>query len=281
MYEGQNRNRGASYSFFVRSKEKTDTSSKTKTDSATVRIYNLKNELIRTLKVKADSGFNRAYWGFEMKGIRQPGAPRARGGGGGAEPGGMPVYPGTYKLVMNIAKDSDSTFVVVNNDPAAPLSKEIYDAKMVMIKRLEKSTIRLTAITDRFTDADDIIAKIDAELKNVEGKEADSLRKAGKTMTDSMKTIRNFIFGKPQEKQGYGSPYQLTVNGKLGEARNEVMGKTKIPDAQELRLAEEAESLVNEAVQKANAFFSGPWVQYQQLAESTPRKIFKEFKVIE
>ena len=279
MYEGQNRNRGAAYSFFVKAKERTDTTNKTKTDSATVKIFNQNNELIRTMKIKADTGFNRAYWGFEMKGVRQPGSPKPKANS--PEPGGLPVYPGTYKLVINLGKDSDSTMITINPDPNVPNNKEIYDAKMVMIKRIEKSTARLTAITDRFTDAEETIAKVEAELKNVEGKDADSLRKAGKAMTDSMKNIRNFILGKPQEKQGYGSPFQVTVNGSIGDARNEVLAKTKIPDMQEIHLTEEAEGLVNEAVQKTNAFFNGPWVQYQKQAESTPRNLFKEYKELE
>ena len=180
-----------------------------------------------------------------------------------------------------MGKDSDSTMITVNADPNVPNNKEIYDAKMLMVKRIEKSTARLTAITDRLTDAEETIAKVEAELKNVEGKDADSLHKTGKAMTDSIKNIRHFIFGKPQEKQGYGSPFQVTVNGSLGDARNEVLGKTKIPDTQEIHLTEEAEDLVNEAVQKTNAFFNGPWVQYQKQAESTPRKLFKEYKDLE
>ncbi|MFI5132741.1 MAG: hypothetical protein ACHQEB_00315, partial [Chitinophagales bacterium] len=37
-------------------------------DSALVRIYNDKNELIRTLRWGVDSGFNRQYWGMEERG---------------------------------------------------------------------------------------------------------------------------------------------------------------------------------------------------------------------
>ena len=278
LYEGQNRSRGAAYSFFVKTKEKAD-SSKGKMDSATVKIYSSGNELIRTMKIKVDTGFNRNYWGFEMKGTRQPGSPKPKPGS--PEPAGLSVYPGLYKLVMNIGVATDSTMIVVNADPNVPNDKEIYNAKMVMLKRIEKSTARLVEITDRLTDAEETISKIESQLKNIEGKDTDSLRKAGKIMTDSIKNIRNFIFGKPQEKQGYGSPYQLTVNKILGDARGEVFGKTKIPDAQEMRITEELEGLVNEVVQKTNTFFKGPWQQYKKQADNTPVKLFNEYKEIE
>ena len=278
LYEGQNRSRGAAYSFFVKTKEKAD-SSKGKMDSATVKIYSSGNELIRTMKIKVDTGFNRNYWGFEMKGTRQPGSPKPKPGS--PEPAGLSVYPGLYKLVMNIGVATDSTMIVVNADPNVPNDKEIYNAKMVMLKRIEKSTARLVEITDRLTDAEETISKIESQLKNIEGKDTDSLRKAGKIMTDSIKNIRNFIFGKPQEKQGYGSPYQLTVNKILGDARGEVFGKTKIPDAQEVRITEELEGLVNEVVQKTNTFFKGPWQLYKKQADNTPVKLFNEYKEIE
>ena len=78
MYEGENRNRGASYSFFINPGDKSDTTKKLKADSATVKIYTQNNELMRTIKMKVDTGFNRKNWGFEMKGIRQPNTPKPK-----------------------------------------------------------------------------------------------------------------------------------------------------------------------------------------------------------
>jgi hypothetical protein len=277
LYEGENRDRGAFYSFFV--SPKADSAKKMKTDSATVKIYTQSNELIRTIKMKVDTGFNRKSWGFEMKGIRQPNTPKPKAGD--PEPRGNTVFPGTYKLVITVGKETDSAMIVVKPDPNVIESKEIYDAKMAMLTRLDKSTMRLTEITDRLTEAEETIAKVEAQLKNEDGKEADSLRKTGNTMKDSIKNIRNFIFGKPQEKQGYGSPFQITVMGSLNEAIGEVQQKTKIPDQQELRLANEAEGLVNEAVQKTNTFFNSKWGDYKTQVEKTQVKLFKPYKVIE
>lgn len=279
LYEGENRNTGAAYSFFVLPKK--DTADKTKQDSAIVKIYNNSNELIRTTKVKADTGFNRSYWRFETKGIRQPGSPKPRPNAPEPVNFGLQVFPGTYKLVLSIGKEADSTMIVVKGDPNIPDNKEVYDAKTALLKRLEKSTIRLTEVTDRLTEAEEAIAKIESQLKGQEGKDADSLRKLGKAMADSIKSIRNFISGKPQEKQGYGSPFQVTVNGRLREARSEILGKNKIPDAQELRLVEMAEATLQQAVDKTNDFFNTKWSEYKKQAEATPVKVFKEYKSIE
>jgi hypothetical protein len=171
--------------------------------------------------------------------------------------------------------------IQVMADPNVPITKELYDAKMLFNKRIEKNTVKLTTITDQLTDAEETIKKVETELKDVEGKHADSIRNKGKVMTDSIKNIRDFILGKKQEKQGYGTPYQLTANGKLNEARFSVSGKNKMPDAQEERLATEAEVLVQQAVDRANNFFSIKWKEYQLLVESSPIKLFKDIKPIE
>ena len=67
----------------------------------------------------------------------------------------------------------------------------------------------------------------------------------------------------------------------MSKAKGELLGKNKLPDAQEFGLIEIAEQVVAEAIQKANGFFNGKWKQYQQQAAITPMKIFKDFKAIE
>ena len=100
-------------------------------------------------------------------------------------------------------------------------------------------------------------------------------------MTDSIKNIRNYIFGKKQEKQGYGTPYQVTVYGRLQDANQAVTGKNKIPDAQEIRLTEEAEFLVSDVVKRTNNFFATKWKDYQTAVETSQIKLFKEVKPVE
>ena len=280
LYEGKNRNRGAAYSFYIQPPAKKDSANSSKSDSVWVKIYNSQNDLIRTFQMKADTGFNRNYWGFETKGFRGPGS--AKPTATSVEPqGDLSVFPGTYKMVISLGKELDSTMIVVKSAPGQDISKQVYEAKMAALNRLEKSIGKVVNITDRLTEADEMIAKVEAQLKNIEGAEADSLLKLGKVMTDSIKKIRNFILGTPHEKQGYGAPYEITVNARLSTAKWELLGKNKLPDAQEFVLIEMAEQVVVEAIQKANGFFNGKWKQYRQQADITPMKIFKDFKAIE
>lgn len=285
-YEGENKPTGAAISFFV-NKTAADTGKNKIADTAVIKIYDAENKQVRMLRTKADSGFNRFYWGMEGKGIRQSGGGRGgrRGGGDGEnrnEPGGLPVDPGTYKIVVSLGKDlNDSTMVVVNDDPNAPTSKEIRTAKRQMIDRLDKSNLKITDLVDRLTEADEIVKKVEATYSNMDKKAADTLKKVAKQVTDEIKTIRETLNGKTQDKQGYGQVPQVTVSGTLQEARSNILGKNVAPTAQEERLVTEAEQQVTALLAKANAFFTTTWVGYQKLVEASPVKLFKEYKNIE
>ncbi|MEN9684960.1 MAG: hypothetical protein RLZZ28_746 [Bacteroidota bacterium] len=289
-YEGENRKNGAALSFYV-NKTAADTGKNKIADTANVRIFDANNVQVRSLKTRADSGFNRFYWGMEGRGIRSVGGGRGGGGGGGGrggggrnndEPGGLPVDPGTYKVVLSLGRElTDSMLVTVNDDPNAPISKEIRDAIRKANARLDKAALKIVDLTERITEADELVKKIEANLRDMDPKQADTLRKTGKSMQDSIKAIREQLSGKPQEKQGYGTVPQVTVNSVMGEARSYVLGKELVPGAQEERLMADAEAMVSLVLQRANAFFDGSWKQYRSLVEATPVKLFRDYKPIE
>lgn len=272
LYAADNRGSDASINFFV----KNDKAKPSKgNDSVTVKIYNAANEAIRTYKAKADTGFNRISWNFTTKGIRQPGSPKPRKGA--AEPGGgMRAAPGMYKAVVTMGDAADSSMLNVQYDPRVKFDEAVYNAQKVMLQRLWQTSERLTAAMDRLTEMEDITKKLDGQLRDVEGKQADSLRKTNKAMQDSIKAIREFISGKRQEKQGYGTAYQLTVMTKLREPQQLILGKRTLPGAQEEKALEVAATMVQQAVDKVNALSNGAWKNYRQLAESTPIKLFND-----
>ncbi len=274
VWDAENRRRGAAISYFV-----TPDTAKKKTDSLWVKIYNDQNQLIRNLKWKADTGFNRNYWGMEEKGFRFPGSPKPRAGA--PEPGGQQVFPGTYKLVMSNGTSNDSTYITVKDDPRLGNRTTVKQSQKDLQGRLRKSTDKLVDAMDRLTEAEDACKKIDGQMRDVEGKEADSLRKASRAMQDDIKKIREFISGKPQEKQGYGTVPQITVMNQMQQANQYIGSKSIAPGAQEIMLVERAEKIIGEAVQKINYFFDGKWKGFRQQAENTPLKLFKDYTPID
>ncbi len=249
-------------------------------DSAIVKIYNEQNELIRNLKWTVDSGFNREYWGMEEKGVRQPGSAKPQPWS--PEPGGFQVLPGKYKLVITYARQTDSTYVTVKDDPRLGNRNDIKTAQKKLYERLYKSTAKLTEGMDRLTDAEEVCSKMKTQLKDIEGKEADSLRKTTTKMEDALKEIRETISGKRDERQGITrSPFEITVMTQVQLAQRSIGSKMVAPGTQEETLVANAEKAIGSVVQKINEFFSGSWKNYQSLVETMPVKLFKEYKPIE
>lgn len=277
LWDAANRNRGAELSFYIPPTK--DTSAKAKTDSVQVKIYNDKNEVIRNLKWKADTGFNRQYWGMEERGYRSPGSPKPRAGA--PETPGMEVFPGTYKVVMTLGKDSDSTMITVKDDPRLKKTEDAKLAQRQMLDRLRKSSDKLIEAMDRLTESEETIGKITTQLKGLEGKEFDSLRKASTAMTDSIKTLREFISGKTTEKQGLSRPQQVTVLNTIRTAQQYVVSKSVAPGIQEEALVKNAETLISETLQRVNNFYNTHWQAYRKQTENTRIGLFKDYKPIQ
>jgi hypothetical protein len=283
LWDAANRRRGAEVSYFI-NPVKTDTSRRA--DSLQVRIYNEKNELIRNLKWKADTGLNRQWWGLEERGFRQPGAAGGRGGRGGggaasAEPAGLQVFPGKYKLVLNYGKDADSAYVNVKDDPRVIKTTEAQLAQRTMLERLRKSSDKLVAGMDRLTESEEVLTKITNDLRGLQGKEMDSLRKVTTAMQDSIREIREFINGRTTTRQGLARPPQITVINTMQNAQQYITSKSVAPGPQEEQLVKNAEELIQAAVNRINRFYSTKWADYRKQVEGTRINLFKDYQPIQ
>ena len=96
-------------------------------------------------------------------------------------------------------------------------------------------------------------------------------------MQDQIKTIREFISGKPQTRQGYGQVPQITVMTRFQQANQAIGSKPVKPGAQEEMMVSWAEAAIAQAVQRINGFFEGKWKDYRRQVEATPMKLFKDY----
>ena len=251
-------------------------SKKNKTDSALVKIYNDKNELIRTLKWSVDTGFNKKYWRMDAKGIRYPGSVKPKPGED--EPSGDDVLPGKYKVVIDVNKQLDSNYISIKADPRKSDNTLVLLAQKTLRNKLQATAEKLTQGIDQLNEADEIAKKYEAQLKDVEVPMADSLRKQSKKIQEEIKTVKDFISGKKIERQGYGQLPQETVLTAYGEALENISEKNVAPSKQEELLVEKAQGKITEAITKINTFFSTKWKVYQTLIENNKVDLFKQFK---
>jgi photosystem II stability/assembly factor-like uncharacterized protein len=280
-YEGENRKEGAAISFYL-DRTKMDTGKSKIPDSGYLKIYADLKTQIRSLKIKADTGFNRVYWGMEEKGIRSfSSRNNRRNANAEEEPGGLPADPGIYKVVIEVGKLKDSLTLTVNDDPRAPLSRDIRDTIKKFNRRINEISLKVITLNDRLTEAEETIGRVNDNLKNADSLRADSLRKSGAKLLDSIKSIRWLITGRPQELQGYGSVPQTTVSSLVMAVRRNVIYKNSIPAAQEERLYMEAAGFINNVLKKGNDFFDTRWKEYRNYVEGTPFKLFKDYKPID
>ena len=285
IWDAENKRRGAAINFYATLKTKdttikklTDTLAKkiTKQDTAVVKVYNIQNELIRTLQWPADSGFNKKYWRMDEKGFRYPTSAKPKPND--AEPSGDDVSPGKYKIVIHFNNEMDSSFITIKTDPRKADNSELLKAQKVLSLRLRKVGDKLTQGLDQLTDAEEIAKKHEAQLKDIELPMADSMRKQSKKILEQIKDIREYVNGKKIERQGYGQVPQETVMTAFGEALNTISGKNTAPTNQEELLTQKAEGKIAEAIIKINTFFSVKWKSYQTLIENNKVNLFKEFK---
>ena len=146
-----------------------------------------------------------------------------------------------------------------------------------MLLRLRRSSEKLTEGLDRLSEADEITQKVDAQIKGIDGRAMDSLRRSTKVIQDSIKAVREFINGKPETRQGTGSVPQITVINQLGAANSAITSKPLAPGQQEEMLVKRAEGLIAQAIQKINQFFQVNWTAYRKQVEETPVKLFKDY----
>ena len=308
LWDAPNRRRGAEVSYYVNKKtteptaptkvkdkkegnkmaavtasiDTTAAKSKAAMDSVTVKIYNDKNEVIRNLKWKADTGLNRQWWGMEEKGFRQPGSRAARGGNANSnEPGGLQVFPGTYKVVLTLGKEADSTYVTIKDDPRLNKTEAVKTAQRAMLERLRKSSDKLLTGMDRLAESEDVLSKLTSDIKGLTGKEIDSLQKSTNATKDSIKAIREYISGKSSDRQGLSRPPTINVLNTMQEAQNYIMSKSVAPGLQEEQLVKNAEAMIAAAVKRINNFYANQWKDYRSQVENTKINLFTDYKPID
>ena len=292
LYNGENRSRGAAIAYFIHPSSSANDATKNKAtanaqtqrgrngrnskDSVVARFYNEQNELIRTLQMNGTEGYNRFFWGMDEKGFRNPGSPKPRPNA--PEPRGYDVFPGRYKVVISYGGESDSSYITVKSDPRLGDRKAIKQSQRDLQAGLRKNADKVTEILDRISESEEVVEKIQSQLKGLEGAKIDSLRKAGTATLDSLKTLREFIRGKSDERQGIVRSGDITVLTKIQQAMQYITSKAVTPGEQEMALVQMAEEGIAQAVDKANHFYSGHWKKYQQQVNSTDINLFTDYK---
>jgi photosystem II stability/assembly factor-like uncharacterized protein len=240
-------------------------------NSVTGQVFNERSEMIQTItSTKIDSGLNYISWRFDEKIARLP------GGWDDPEEKGILALPGKYKIVLSYEGKRDSTYVKVIPDPRFEYSREVDEAHHAILKRLDKTTGRLSSTLTRLKEGNEVVDKILLQLKEVKIPEGEELRKKSNATKESLKKLTESAIGsRPAKQVGAWSSFQVTAQSKVAEAQHALRARLSKPSAQDIERVEVAEQLTEEFIKQVDAYFSKEWNEYRTSIENARLSWFK------
>ncbi|PZV83797.1 photosystem II stability/assembly factor-like uncharacterized protein [Algoriphagus aquaeductus] len=274
-YAGENRPFGGRLSFYIND-------DKEKLDSVTVNIFNAAGEQIRTLKSLPSKGVNRIIWNLDRKSTAEISGGFGGGQGGGRrgffEPSGGDALPGTYKVVFEYGGETSETSIKVNVDPRIDPKLADLQAREIFVKKVEALSSEVTAATRKLDDAQKVIDKVNAMIKDVKTEEAKALETAAKDIKKKLDATREAFTGPRREGQGIVRNLYPTTMTRLFAPRSYANSSYGAPGATEERLFTQAKEAADEAIAKVNAFMNGDWKAFEEKVKATPIDLFEAVK---
>ncbi|MEM7106811.1 MAG: hypothetical protein AAF519_01200 [Bacteroidota bacterium] len=311
IYNGENRRRGAMISYLVNkpeekkeepieepkkkgrkkkkapeptpesepSEDEKDKEGKISYDSLTLEIFNEAEDLIRTIKRKApkESGVQRMYWGLEEKGKRGPSRRKTKAGA--AEPRGVTVLPGTYKVRLTFGEMSDSSMINVRFDPRVDMSGSVLSSKRSMLKRIEEDRGLAGEAMQRLVESKEIADEYMKKMNKKDKEGFKDLIDQAKAVKDSIEQLMIPFVGEDNSKrQGIIRSPEPSISRRLGTASYYVSAPLSAPGATQLRLVEQAEAKLKEAIDDVNEFYMNDWPKFREKVEDVDLSSFKDYQ---
>jgi len=242
-----------------------------------ILVINEKGDTVRTFDRRIEEGMNRVSWYPDQKGVDFPrrNDPREK-----REPGGMPIFPGQYKVIFSHEGFRDSTWLTIKTDPredeALFDTQDKYDA-------MKAFNVTVQACTDAIDNLKAARKSQDIYLKLIEAQEdtiQEDMMKRYKQVNKQIDSLVNLYFLPESRKTEYRDNSN-TLSSKLGNARRFLGTSTGAPTPNGQYAVRKAEKAAVEVVEGINAFFENEWTPYIEALEALPLKIFKNFNAVE
>jgi len=246
---------------------------KEKEDEVKIYVINSEIDTVRTFKRKIKDGMNRLSWYPETKGVNMPRrtAPKKN-----REPGGMPILPGTYKLVFEYDVYKDSVDLEIALDPRIDENKVDTKAKYTAMSSFNQTVKATTTAFNNLKDAKksmDLYNKIIEVQPDSSQKEIKKLHKSIGAEIDSLMNI--YMLPKP-DKPEYRSNDHTLMN-QLWTARRYLGSSDSGPTKNGQYAIDKAEKQAIEVIKGINTFFDTNWSEYVEKIKALPLDIFKDF----
>jgi len=302
LYNGDNRGRGAQFSYYITIDEKKEDKKKedkesekedetlkqvegddknvVKWDSLTMKIYDA-DRLIRTLKQKAPkkTGIHKWTWRMNEKGGDRPSRTIRKIT---REPSGARVKPGTYKVVLSFGDQTSEELITVKSDPRLAISTKAINETYSASKEIQK--IRQTAAdaVKQLVESKNIATDYSKKLTKLDKKKYKDQIKASKDIIKKIDKVIAIYLGKEDKRQGITRNPEVNVSQRIRNAGSYAGSRPNGLTTTENTLIKHAKDALKEALDKTNTFFNEVWKPYQSAMEeinTTPFKEIKSFKL--
>jgi hypothetical protein len=268
IYEGQNKAPGAMITIWNRGGASKNAATPEK---AKMVVKTEKGEVIRKMSMTLDTGMVRIYWDLRKNGVAMPSRREAKPDD--ELPVGGSVSPGNYWFIVTLNGQSDSTMVKVSGDPRENISTADYAAQEAGFKELDQLTTKATEGFTRIQDAKKAITRVESAIQLVVDSTKKDLVKLGKSLTDSLNNLEK-LYMMPDGLKGIQRSAS-NIQGSLFAVRSTMNTFVGEPTQAAKNNLNKATIEVNEAIEKINAFMTGPFENYKKKVEALSYSLFK------
>ena len=250
---------------------------KKKNDKAQFVVINTNSDTIRTFERRLDQGMNRIRWRPDQKGVRFPSrSDRGRD----SEPGGMPIVPGVYKVIISLGEHKDSCMLEVKPDPREsemkfdPQAK--YDAKKAFNGVVSAAAEAFDQLKEAKKSQELYVKIIDVQEDSIKKEH----KKLYKEINEQLDSLMQLYMLEESSKPEYRDNSN-TLNSKLSMANRFINTSTAEPSKNGQYAVETAIRETEKVLDGINRFFDTQWKEYIEGIKKLPMNIYKEYDTIE
>lgn len=230
------------------------------TNSLIASIYNDKEELIQTLSSKASNqGLNYLIWKLDEQSAPLPSP------GPEDEIRGIPVLPGTYKVVIRYGTEQDSSYVRVVPDPRFELAPEVDQQLYQYQKAVDEQVASLSSSLKLIDQKLTALHKLEQQL-------AELNLAANTSLLKDIEQMKVRLLGltaqgrtpRPDRQLGAWRTSEVSPSSKVQDVRRIAMSRTRPISDQEHQLLEETKQMVGVFREIVDQFFKREWPDFIQ-----------------
>ena len=134
-------------------------------------------------------------------------------------------------------------------------------------------------ITNKVRSANEIIEKVEAQMKNVDADKVKDLKKAVEAVKESFLPVRKLTIGVPGERgQAVVRESFTTANNFIQEARRYNNSRMGTPGETEKNAVRKAEQMIKLTEETTNEFFNTAWPKFKAAYDKADLSFFKDFE---